>query len=213
MAHRSWARGISYDFIRWVVRVGAILLFGLRCKGRDRIPPEGAALVCSNHQSFLDPVLVGLSFNRRLNYLARKSLFAFGPFGWLIEFVNAIPIDRDGTSLGGIKEALRRLKRGEMLLIFPEGTRTPDGEVAPLKPGFLALARRSRAALLPVGLDGAFDAWPRHARFPRPMRVHVCIGEPMPPEMVAELDDDQLIEELERRIRSCCTEARAARLR
>jgi 1-acyl-sn-glycerol-3-phosphate acyltransferase len=192
-------------------QLSGILLFSIRCRGREHIPAEGGVLVCSNHQSFFDPVLVGLGFHRRMNYLARKTLFRFFAFRWLIEFLDAIPIDREGSGLGGLKETLKRLKRGELVLIFPEGTRTRDGEVAPLKPGFVALARRSKAPLLPVAVDGAYDAWPREARFPRLSRVHVWIGQPMAPDLVKALSDEQLVAELERRIRLCHEAARRSR--
>jgi 1-acyl-sn-glycerol-3-phosphate acyltransferase len=195
-----------------LLRFSAVLLFGIRCKGREKIPAEGGVLVCSNHQSFFDPVLVGLGFNRRMNYLARKTLFRFFAFRWLIEFLDAIPIDREGGGLGGLKETLKRLRRGELVLIFPEGTRTRDGHVAKLKPGFVTLARRGKTSLLPVGVDGAYDAWPRDARFPRPTRIHVCIGQPMGPELIKSLTDEQLVAELERRIRQCHVMARHGRL-
>ncbi|MCH5372704.1 MAG: 1-acyl-sn-glycerol-3-phosphate acyltransferase [Planctomycetes bacterium] len=211
MSERSFTKRVGYRFLRVLARLTAFLLFSIRCRGRDNIPAEGGALVCSNHQSFFDPVLVGLGFNRRLNYLARKTLFRFPGFRWLIEFLDAIPIDREGGGLGGLKETLKRLKRGELVLIFPEGTRTRDGEVAPLKPGFVALARRSKTPLLPVAMDGAYDAWPRDARFPRRSRVHVWIGEPMAPDLVQTLSDGQLVAELERRIRDCHALARQSR--
>jgi 1-acyl-sn-glycerol-3-phosphate acyltransferase len=84
MSQRSWTKRIGYGFLRALLRLAAVVLFRIRCKGRQRVPAEGGALVCSNHQSFFDPVLVGLAFNRRLNYLARENLFGFGPFRWLI---------------------------------------------------------------------------------------------------------------------------------
>jgi 1-acyl-sn-glycerol-3-phosphate acyltransferase len=152
-----------------------------------------------------------MAFTRRLNYLARKTLFRFGPFGWLIDLVDAIPIDRDGMGLAGLKETLRRLKRGEMVLIFPEGTRSQDGEISPLLPGFVALARRSRAPLLPVGVDGAFEAWPRKAIFPRPATIHVCFGEPISADRIRALSDEELIAEVEARLRACQAEARRSR--
>src|SRR6185369_4246968 len=95
--------------------------------------------------------------------------------------LDAIPIDRDGLGLAGLKETLKRLKRGEMVLIFPEGTRTPDGQVAPLKPGFCAIARRANVPLVPVAIDGAFDAWPRFSPVPRPATIHVEFGPPIEP--------------------------------
>lgn len=164
----------------------------------------------ANHQSHFDPVLIGISFERRLNFLARKTLFDFAPFRWLIRSLDAIPIDREGMGLGGLKETLRRLKRGEMVLLFPEGTRTRDGQVASLKPGFIALARRGKVPLVPVALDGAFDAWPRTNLFPRAATINVQIGQPITPAEFVNFTDDALIAELERRIRCCQRQARQA---
>jgi 1-acyl-sn-glycerol-3-phosphate acyltransferase len=185
----------------------------MRVSGREHYPVAGAGLVCANHQSYFDPVLVGLTCDRRMNYLARETLFGVPFLGGLIRFLDAIPIDRDGVGLGGLKETLRRLKRGELVLIFPEGTRTYDGEVQPLKPGFCALARRSNAPLIPVGIDGAFHAWPRDARWPRPAVIQIVVGEPLLPAQFATLSDDELVAELERRIRACHAEARSGRAR
>ena len=80
-----------------------------------------------------------------MNYVARETLFRLPLLAPLMRFLDAFPIDREGSGLSGLKETLRRLKRGELVLIFPEGTRTTDGEVAPLKPGFISVARRSGA--------------------------------------------------------------------
>jgi 1-acyl-sn-glycerol-3-phosphate acyltransferase len=212
MVERSRFKRYGYRLARALCRLVGVTMFQVRCAGHEHVPSEGGVLICSNHQSYLDPVLVGLGFTRPCNYLARDTLFRFGPFGWLIGFVNAIPIDREGGGLRGLKETLKRLKSGEMVLIFPEGTRTYDGEISPLKPGFLVLARRGRVPLLPVAVDGAFDAWPRNALLPRPSVVRVCIGEPISPEVAATLDDNQLLAEVETRMRACHAEARRRRL-
>ncbi len=208
MSERSFSKRAGYAVLRVLAQGLGIMLFSIRFVGRENIPVRGGVLVCSNHQSFFDPVLVGMGFRRRLNYLARKTLFRSFAFRWLIEFLDAIPIDREGGGLGGLKETLKRLKRGELVLIFPEGTRTRDGEVAALKPGFVALARRSKTPLLPVAVDGAYDAWPREAKFPRRSRISVSVGSPMTPEYVRTLTDEQLVAELERRIRNCHAIAR-----
>jgi 1-acyl-sn-glycerol-3-phosphate acyltransferase len=191
--------------------LGALILFRLRCRGRHEIPREGSVLVCANHQSIMDPVLVGAVSPRRLNYLARRTLFQNRFFGWLITFLDAIPIDRDGMGIQGLKETLRRLKRGEMVLIFPEGTRSSDGEMQPLKPGFYAVARRSGASLLPVAVDGAYQAWPRGARWPRLTRIAVQFGPCISPEEIAEMTQEQLLAELERRLQVCHAAARRLR--
>ena len=208
---RSLTQRVVYDLFRLTARLITVLAFGMRCRGRRHIPPAGGALVCANHQSSLDPPLIGLAFNRRLNYLARRTLFDIPVFCHLIAFLDAIPIDRDGMGLAGLKETLKRLRRGELVLMFPEGSRTNDGQVSRLKPGFVALARRGKVPLLPVGLDGAFDALPRGAVIPRPQRLALVIGEPIFPELAETLDDDELIAELEHRIRHCHAEARRIR--
>lgn len=213
MAERSLAKRLGYDTFRVVSRLIGVVLFQFRAFGREHMPLTGPVLVCSNHQSFFDPVIVGLTFDRRLNYLARKTLFRFPPFRWLIEFLDAIPLDRDGLGVAGLKECLRRIKQGEMVLIFPEGTRTRDGSVGPIQPGFVMLARRGNVSVLPVGMDGAYDSWPRTALLPRPTRIRVVVGKPLTASDIAALDDHKLLAEVERRIRECHATARESRIR
>ena len=208
---RSWVKRVGYAWLRAFCRLLGVVCFRLRAFGRENLPAEGGALFCANHQSFFDPVLVGLICNRRLNYLARSTLFRFAWFRWLIEFLDAIPIDREGVGLSGLKETLRRLKQGEIVLIFPEGTRSRDGEVSTLKPGFCAVARRARVPLVPFGIDGAYDAWPRNAKLPRRSRIHLCVGESISPDVAATMTDEDLVAEVERRIRACHAAARAGR--
>lgn len=211
MSQRTLFQRGFYVALRVTCRLAGVALFRLRCWGREHIPTNGAVLVLCNHQSHFDPVLVGLCVDRRLNYLARQTLFGFAPFRWLIETLDAIPIDREGLGIGGLKETLRRLKRGEMVLIFPEGTRTRDGEVAALKPGFSALARRGDVQLLPVGLDGAFQAWPRSQLLPGAGVIHVAFGPPLTPDDITRFDERELVAEVERRIRACHALARRQR--
>jgi len=194
-------------------RIFFVAAYRIRHGGRHWIPETGGVLVLSSHQSHLDPILVGMGFNRRLNYLARDTLFGFAPFRWLINSLDAIPIDREGLGLDGLKETLRRLKRGEMVLMFPEGTRTVDGNVGRLKPGFCALAKRGNAYLLPVAVVGAFEAWPRSQSFPRLGHIHVEFGPPLAPEQMTGLDEAQLVAEIDRRIRRCHEAAVRARAR
>jgi 1-acyl-sn-glycerol-3-phosphate acyltransferase len=193
-----------YRLLQRILYLIGVLVYRIRVSGRENIPKVGAVLVVCNHQSPLDPPFVGMGCRRRMNYLARDTLFRFAPFRWLIRSLDAIPIDREGLGLAGIKESLRRLKRGEMVLIFPEGTRTRDGEIARFRSGFTVLAARSGAYILPVAIEGAFDAWPRGRKLPRLCgAVHVRYGLPLRPEEIQGRDERELLDEVERRVRQC----------
>jgi 1-acyl-sn-glycerol-3-phosphate acyltransferase len=203
MAERSLASVLWYRLLQRCLCLTGVLIYRTRQSGRENIPHTGPVLVVSNHQSHFDPPWIGMACRRRMNYLARATLFRFAPFRWLIKSLDAIPVDREGMGLKGIKESLRRLKRGEMVLIFPEGTRTPDGEIARFLPGFTVLASRSGAAILPVAIEGAFDVWPRWKRFPGLGPIHVHFGQPILPEEIQGRDERELLQEVERRVRQC----------
>lgn len=203
MSERPLSNQLWYRFLRYVARTVWALGYWIRYTGRENIPSEGGVLVVSNHQSHLDPPLVGAGCDRRMNYLARSTLFRFAPFRWLIGSLDAIPIDREGIGLAGIKETLRRLKRGEIVVMFPEGTRTRDGELGPFRPGFTTVAVRSRAAILPVAIEGAFQAWPRWRRLPRWGIIHVHYGVPILPEELRQYDEAGLAAEVRRRVLAC----------
>lgn len=206
--NRRLPQRLLYGFLRIVCQILALTLWRFRRAGQEHVPQTGPAVLLSNHQSFFDPVFVGLSCRRQLNYLARADVFGIPVLGRLIAALGAIPIERDRTGIGGLKRTLRQLSRGELVLLFPEGTRSSDGEITPLKPGFSVLVRRAKVPLVPVGIDGAFDAWPRSRRFPRPGRIWVQFGEPLSAEEVANLSVDDLVGEIERRIRACHSLAR-----
>jgi 1-acyl-sn-glycerol-3-phosphate acyltransferase len=207
------AKSAWYQTLRVLIGIAACLMFKIRTFGGSRLPREGGALLASNHQSHLDPPLIGQAVPRRINYLARKTLFKFFLFRWLIQSLDAIPIDRGGSGIGGIKETMRRLKRGEQVLMFPEGTRTPDGDMRPLKPGFCAMVRRSKVPIIPIAIDGSFQAWPRSSKFPQRGVIHIHIGEPIAADLQADLSDDQLVTLVQQRIADCLANARASRAR
>lgn len=207
MTQRSLAKRLWYKFLHVTCRLGFVTLCRIRCHHRERLPKARGVLVLSNHQSHLDPVIVGLACDRRLNYLARDTLFGFAPFRWLIQSLDAIPIDREGSGLGGLKETLKRLRNDELVLVFPEGTRTRDGSVARLKPGFSALAQRAGVPLQPIAIAGAFEAWPRSRKLPRPAIIHVAFGEPITPAQIASWSERELVAAVQARIEACFEEA------
>jgi 1-acyl-sn-glycerol-3-phosphate acyltransferase len=163
------------------------------------VPANGPLLVLSNHQSHLDPVLLGVACPRQLRAMARKSLF-FGPLGWMIRSLGAVPIDRGGSGISGIKAILTLLKNQEAVIIFPEGTRTRDGLLQSFQPGFAAIARRSNATIVPVAICGAFEAMPRGKVFPRPWPISLVFGPAISTSEIAALSDDELVQLVHERI-------------
>lgn len=188
-----------YLLARIVTIPAASALWGFRLYGWHRMPEAGAVVLASNHQSFLDPFLLGGSTPRCVRFLARNTLF-WGPFGWLIRSLGAIPVVRDSADLAAMRAAVGALKEGDPLLLFPEGTRTRDGRIAPFRPGLSMLARRGEAVVLPCVIRGAFEAWPRHRPLPTPFRpVRVHYGPPVVP--VEGESPKELAERVERAVR------------
>jgi 1-acyl-sn-glycerol-3-phosphate acyltransferase len=194
--------------------------FSLRTDGRENMPARGPVLVVANHQSFLDPLLVGLAVHRHLCYLARKTLFRNRVFARLIRSFNAVPIDQGGVGKEGIQKIIQQLRLNQAVLVFPEGERTGTGRMCPLRPGVHLLIRRAKAPLLPVGIAGAFEAWPRSRDFPIPAplflpagkgTIAVAVGKPLESARYADMPREQALNELFDEIHKVQT--RAERLR
>lgn len=206
---RAVGRRMFYRCTRLICRMIAVVAFGLRTEGRHHLNFEGGGMLLSTHQSLLDPVLVGIVSNRRLNYLARKTLFKNPAFAFLIRVLDAIEIDRERGGLAGLREMLKRLQRGELVLMFPEGTRTSDGQVAQIKPGFIPVARRSQVPLIPIAIVGAYDCLPKGEKLPTRKPIAVVVGEPIGAETYMSMTDAVLIEELSQRLQKLHEQGRA----
>lgn len=204
-----WIRDLTYYLTQYMISFMAAVVWRLHVLHKDRWPSKGGALLCANHQSYLDPPLIGASCPGRMNYLARKTLFDHPAIGWVIGWLEAIPLEREGLGIGGIKEALRRLQGGEVVLIFPEGTRSADGELQLLQPGFCALARRGRVPIVPLAIDGPFKVWPRHKKLPGLARITISVGEAISLETIESSTDAELVARVTAGIRSALEEARA----
>jgi 1-acyl-sn-glycerol-3-phosphate acyltransferase len=168
-------RRLLWNLLKAVAWIGSVIFFRLRVFHQRNVPMRGGVLIVSNHQSYLDPVLLSLGLERPVSFMAHRTLFRVAPFRWLITTLNAFPLARGGLDIAAIREAVRRLREGWCLLVFPEGTRTSDGTIAPLRPGILAIAERADVPIVPALIDGAFQAWPRGAS-PRPGEVNVLYG-------------------------------------
>jgi 1-acyl-sn-glycerol-3-phosphate acyltransferase len=175
-------RGLIYFTIRslcWLfhkITTRAVFLHA------DRVPASGAYLIVANHQSFLDPPLVGCNITQRdITYLARASLFNNPIFGGILKRINVVPIRDEEGDIQAIRDIIARLKNGEAVLMFPEGSRSFDGLMVPFRDGAALIMRRAKCPVIPVAVEGAFDAMPRTGNFIKPgSRTMVMFGHPIP---------------------------------
>jgi 1-acyl-sn-glycerol-3-phosphate acyltransferase len=196
-----------YHVVRYVTGLIATVLLRWRATGHGNVPESGAVLLVSNHLSYLDVFFLGIPLRRPLNFVARSTLFV-PVLGTLMRSVGAFPIQREGMGASGMKETLRRLRAGGIVTLFPEGTRSPDGELGPLKQGIAVLVVRAGVPVVPVGVAGTFEIWPRSRLIPvpHPMRVHY--GRPILPGELAGMENEAITDLIRDRIRECRLEAR-----
>jgi 1-acyl-sn-glycerol-3-phosphate acyltransferase len=188
---RSLGAMIWYRAVQCVVTVILSAFYSLRATGRKNLPPSGAALLVSNHLSHLDVFVIGILLPRPLNYVARSTLFVPG-VGAFIRSVGSFPIQREGLGASGMKETFRRLRAGGIVALFPEGTRSRDGEIAEIKSGIALLGSRAKVPIVPAAVAGTYEAWPRNRLFPAPYPVRVHFGPALYPDDVASLDGETL---------------------
>jgi len=202
-----------YSVLWLLCRTVGVALFGIRTRFAEPLPKRGGIILLSSHQSHLDPLLLGLAIDRRISSLARSSLYAFKPFAALITALDAIPIDREKSTLVAMKTVISRLRHGAAVLIFPEGTRTADGRLGEFKSGFGLIAKRANVPVVPVAIVGAYEAWPRARLVPRPGRIRVEFGRILTAEEVATMDEREIFAVCTQRIRDLDARARATRNR
>ena len=197
-ARRTPPQGTAWTVSRALLSLTAEPYLGVRARGADRIDPGRGGLLLANHQSFLDPLALGLPLERSITFLARDSLFRAPGFGRYLRAMKTLPIARGAPATAVMRAALAAMGGGELVGLFPEGTRTRDGSVGELKPGFVTLARRGGVPVYPVGIAGAFEALPRSRKVPvpGPGRVRVVFGEALEPADIAAADGTEGVLEL-----------------
>lgn len=200
---------LAYGIWRVICQIIFITVWKIRAFNRHYEPAHGSVLYVCNHQSFLDPMIVGLPLKRSMNFMARHTLFKFKPLAKMIASVNTFPIRRGQVDIAGMKEAMRRLKAKGQLIVFAEGTRTTDGKIGPFLPGMAALAQRSADWIVPVVIDGPFDIWPKTQKLPSLGEIVVQYGRPIPRKQAKAMKSDELVETIRNRMIDIQTEVRA----
>jgi len=153
--------------------------FNYRVIGAENMIEEGPCIIAANHCSFFDPPLVGVACKRAIHYLARKSLLEWPILGPIFPDLNVIPVDRKNADRSALMGAIRVVKNRGAVLIFPEGTRSPDGNLQAAQPGIGMIMAKTGAPVVPIRINGSFEAFPRGSTRPRCVSVEALIGHPI----------------------------------
>jgi 1-acyl-sn-glycerol-3-phosphate acyltransferase len=154
-------------------------LFRIRFEGAEHVPRTGPVIITPNHVTFMDPILVTIPIRRALHYMALEPFFRVRGLGALMRWARAFPIQEGEPDNPAVRRALRVLRQGEALVIFPEGGRSPDGRLQAFRTGAFRLALATGAPVVPVTIVGAFEAWPVQRRLPRPGRIAITYHAPL----------------------------------
>ena len=200
-------RSLAWRLSQILARVLTTLLFDLKVTGLENIPATGGALLVSNHQSNLDPVLLAVRLKRPLNYIAKSELFE-NPIGaqLLRSVFNAFPVHQGTGDIAAVKETIHRLREGHLLNLYPEGGRTESGEIGPLLRGVGLIVHRAGVPVIPVIIEGSFHAWPMQRAMFRPWPVRVAYGPPM---QLADMSPDEIVATIDQTLRRMFAELRA----
>jgi 1-acyl-sn-glycerol-3-phosphate acyltransferase len=192
-----------YRTIHAAVWLEARIWHRLSVEGLEHLPRDGGCLIASNHQSFLDIPLIAAAVPRHVSFVARDTLARSKLLAFIMKGCGAVLVKRGAADRRALREMAVHIERGDCVSIFPEGTRTEDGDPREFKGGVLLAARMARAPIVPLAIEGAFAAYPRGARFVRPAKVRLRFGPPIDPR------GEGATAELERSVRAMLADLRA----
>jgi 1-acyl-sn-glycerol-3-phosphate acyltransferase len=167
-------------------RLLIVLVYGYQVEGREHVPSEGGVLIVSNHAHALDPPFVGVATNRPVHFMAKEELFRILVLGWALPRVHAFPVRRDGLDRTAVRTAIRLLRSGHVVGLFPEGTRSQTGRLMPFQRGVGLIALKAGAPVVPVGLVGTFQPISWNGWRPRINQFTARFGPPMDLASIAE---------------------------
>jgi 1-acyl-sn-glycerol-3-phosphate acyltransferase len=194
-----------YRFGRSCCRVWLTLLNRFRAEGREHLPTSGGALIVSNHQSFLDIPAIAVATPRHVAFVARKSLADSRFLDWLMRESGCVLIRPNTPDRAALTGMIAHLEAGDCVAVFPEGTRTRDGALGVFRGGAAVAARRAGVPIVPAAIRGAYAAWPRSRKLPRPGPITVRFGAPI------QADVDEPIELAKARIAEMLEDSAAGR--
>jgi 1-acyl-sn-glycerol-3-phosphate acyltransferase len=173
---------VFYSVVRGIVSGGVALLYRARIRGKAHLPTRGGYVLAPSHRSMIDIPVAGWLTRRRLRYMGKQSLFDIPVLGWLFTVLGGFPVQRDGTDRKALRASIAMLRGGEVLLVYPEGTRQHGPKIEPLQPGAAYLALRAGVPIVPVGIAGTEEIFRSHrTKIPRFGRIAIVIGVPIEP--------------------------------
>jgi 1-acyl-sn-glycerol-3-phosphate acyltransferase len=174
---------LFYRSVRGLFRILAVPMFRFRVVGCERVPMQGPAVVVAPHRSWLDPACVGGACPRPVRFLILDTVYRRVWARWFYRGMCGIPVRVGGgpETMAGLRDALRALRAGQVVGVFPEGRTMPEGPLQPLHAGAALLSVRGRAPVIPMVIRGSAKAWPRGRRWPGPAAISVHVGHAIPP--------------------------------
>ena len=170
---------LVYNIFYNLTKLIARMFFSLRIVHPERMVESGPLIIAVNHSSFFDPPLAGICSRRAVYFLARKTLLQWPVFGSLFPSMNVIPVERDGNDMSALREVIKKIKAGNGVVLFPEGTRSQDGNLQPARAGIGLVIAKTGAPVLPMRIFGAYEAFPKKATRLHLSPITVVIGNPI----------------------------------
>ena len=176
----SKAASAVYSLTRVFLRIFLWSYLRVEVSGKENLYGKNALIMAPVHRSNLDSILLAPLHKRRMRTLAKESLFKFRPFAWYLSALGAFPIRRGSADRESVKIAKTLLENGATLLVFPEGTRQEGNQIGELFDGTAYLAAKSGVPVVPIGICGTEKAMGSGRKFPKPYKVRICVGSPIP---------------------------------
>ncbi len=170
---------VKFSLVRWIPIVYFKIFHRIGFHGSENIPATGPVIIASNHISYYDPVIVSIGVYRDMKFMAWGRLFTIPIFRSMVRFFGAFPVELTKVDKSAYVDALKILLENKVLIIFPEGGRSDNGEVKDLKLGIARLALKTNARIVPVTLVGVYEAWPKQRLLPRPTKISVYYHKPI----------------------------------
>jgi 1-acyl-sn-glycerol-3-phosphate acyltransferase len=164
-----------------------------KVRGLENLPVDGPYLLCSNHQSYIDPLLLASALPwrifRKTFAVGTSEIFGAGFMRWLARRLRVVVLDPDANLIPAMRAGAFGLNHGLILVLYPEGERTNDGNLRIFRKGAAILSVHTRAPIVPIAIEGFYDVWPRHKKLPKFGRLEMTIGKPMTPPPVSEASE------------------------